>query len=38
MGSSYDIAAKQIKPELGSAVPVVAVENLQKSFGSPESS
>ena len=34
MGSSYDIAAKQIKPELGSAVPVVAVENLQKSFGS----
>jgi phospholipid/cholesterol/gamma-HCH transport system ATP-binding protein len=34
MGSSYDIAAKQIKPESGSAVPVVAVENLQKSFGS----
>ncbi len=33
MASTYDIAAKQIEPELGSGVPVVAVENLQKSFG-----
>lgn len=33
MASTYDIAAKLIEPELGSSVPVVAVENLQKSFG-----
>ena len=33
MASAYDIAAKQIEPEPRSGAPVVAVENLQKSFG-----
>jgi phospholipid/cholesterol/gamma-HCH transport system ATP-binding protein len=33
MASTYEIAAKQMELERNSSVPVVAVENLQKSFG-----
>ena len=33
MASTYDIARKQAEPAVGDGVPVVAVENLQKSFG-----
>ncbi len=33
MASTYDIAAKQLETESGSGVAIVAVENLQKSFG-----
>jgi phospholipid/cholesterol/gamma-HCH transport system ATP-binding protein len=33
MATAYDIAMKQERPEEGGSAPVVAVENLQKSFG-----
>src|SRR5208337_218447 len=34
MATAYDIATKQAEPDQGSLVPVIAVENVYKSFAS----
>ncbi len=36
MATTYDISMKEAAPEQGSSMPVVAVENLRKTFGAQE--